>query len=268
MEKYIFSKPRSNFWRIFIAVFATIAVIVGGAIWYLFQPVDQTDKESVFVEVAKNEAGNSIIAKLKNENLIKSELAFKLYAKLTGNTAAIKSGYYKFNRSESTTEIASKLFAGSIYTMSFTIPEGLTILDIANRLEQTKIVKKADFLLKTQDMAHWKSKYKFLDDWKATTLEGYLFPDTYDIVASDDISENLIDMMLQNFSQKIVPLLAAEKDPQKILIMASIVERESVLEKEKTIISSVFYNRIKKGCSSSPALRSITPLTGTLPTGL
>lgn len=246
MTKYIFSKPRSNFLRVFITILIVVLVLGNAVFWYMVQPIDSSDKNGVFIEVAKNESGSAIIEKLKKENLIRSVIVFKLYSKITGNSNAFKPGYYKFYHSEDMFKVAGKLFTGSVYTMTVIIPEGYTILDVANKLEETKVVKKAEFMAKAKDMEHWKSKYKFLADWKATSLEGFLFPDTYDIVAGDDISYNMIDMMLQNFAKKGLPLFANTKEPMKVLTMASIVERESVLEKEKPVIASVFYNRIKR----------------------
>lgn len=246
MTKYIFSRPRVKVWRLGMIIISAIVLVFTLVIWFMLQPTDASDKNGVFIEVVKNETGTSIIDKLKTENLIRSKLAFKFYTKFTGNTHALKPGYYKFYRSEDTVKIAQKLFSGSVYTMTVTIPEGYTILDIANRLEETKLVKKADFLEKVKDMERWKTKYPFLKDWKAKSLEGFMFPDTYDIVTSEDISYNLIDLMLKNFSNKALPLFANNKEPLKTLTMASIVERESVLEKEKPIIASVFYNRVKR----------------------
>lgn len=245
---------------------AYVALILAFFAWAyaerMMAPVDYSDETGVSVTIPKG-AGTSAIADiLEAEGLIKSATAFKAYVKLTGKDGDLKFGKYEIAPSEGVRQIASKLAKGIQKGVKLTVPEGYTAKQIAARVEAAGIALYDEFMGFVE---------KPTDEMKALlpfpvsgSLEGYLFPDTYEFLEGMG-AEAAIKAMLGNFAEKAGPELSSnlkvDLTPEQVVILASIVEKEALLTEELPIVAGVFLNRLK----ISMALQSCSTVQYVLP---
>lgn len=188
---------------------------------------------------------------LSKKKVIRSKICFILLCKLLRWDKDLKAGRYEFSLPVNMFEVLSKLKKGEIKTHLVTIPEGLPKWEIANILSQKKIVEKEAFL-KVVDNPQIFAKEKISFSLPKDSLEGYLYPDTY-YFAEGEAPEKVVRKFLARFEEVVLPLYrkrSAEKDCwplDKVIILASIVEKEAQISAEKPIIAAVFYNRLRKG---------------------
>jgi len=184
---------------------------------------------------------------LKEEGLIRTPFFFSLYGRITKLDREIKAGIYSINHPITPLQLLRSLKEGSQETLRVVIPEGFTIKQIAELLEKRGVIaSKEEFLKLAQDEDFLTSL-----DIKAPSVEGFLFPDTYNFSPQQDPKE-VIKVMVNNFKSRW-PKSFSERakelgfDEYEILILASIIEKETALEREKPLVSAVFHNRLKKG---------------------
>ncbi|MEK7337285.1 MAG: endolytic transglycosylase MltG [Nitrospirota bacterium] len=182
---------------------------------------------------------------LERERLIKSRSAFVLLGKALEADRKIRPGEYELNPAMPPADILSKLTAGRVVLHAVTIPEGYTMVQIADVLAQHQVTDRAEFLRLVKD----KSLIKTLGI-SAETLEGYLYPDTYRFpkpVSAKDV----IRTMVEQLNQVVTPEWQARaKDIHltlhQVLTLASVIEKETGSGEERPQISSVFHNRLQK----------------------
>lgn len=201
-------------------------------------------QQPVNITVAKGDTVNEIGLKLKENGLISSVNLFKLFVKIKkGNIAA---GIYQFSEYDSIAMVAHRMTHQDfrVKQLSLVIPEGYNEYDIAEAMK--KVDPNFNELTFLQIVA------------QADRGEGYLFPDTYQIFPETKADE-LYKMLTANFDQKTAALkqeaLAKNLDWENVIIMASLIEGEANNEQDRTLVSSVFYNRLEKGI----ALQSDVP---------
>jgi len=209
--------------------------------------------QAVEVEIAVPQGTSSaqIAQLLWVKGLIKNETVFRLYAMYRNLDGRLQAGDYELNTGLSTTEIIERLAKGETTSYSFTIPEGYTLKQIVDKLASKNYINKDRFL----DLAaHSTFKHGFLRDVPPgpNRLEGYLFPDTYQITKKTT-EQDIINMMLDRFDQELrkyhVSELAAKRGltVHQAVTLASIVEREAQKDEERPKVAAVFLNRMKKG---------------------
>lgn len=204
------------------------------------------------IEIPEGSTTDNISEILKDNDLIKSQAIFKLYSKLEDRSSQYKAGSYELSTGMNQEEIMDQLVKGGKLKTSdsFTIPEGFELKQIADRLDENGFADKDKFLALTADVNKFKSDYDFLKDLpKESTLEGYLYPATYEVF-EDATEEEIIRKMLDAFDNiytSEIQLKGKElgMNTNEIMILASIIEREAVLEKERPTMSGVFHNRLK-----------------------
>ncbi|MCH4888789.1 endolytic transglycosylase MltG [Acidaminobacter sp. JC074] len=210
-------------------------------------PVDPEDTEIVLLTVNRGATTTSIGASLMEAGLIQSEMVFKMAAKELGADGKMQAGDYELSKSMSTDDIIAKLVAGDVVinTFTFTIPEGFEIKDITARLVAEGLVDEAKFneaLLRPYD-------YKFLEGQES--LEGFLFPDTYEMkvgASEQEIIVRMLDRFDEIFKEEYYGRLdELGMDMNQLITLASIVEREAQAKEEFPIVSGVFHNRIEDG---------------------
>jgi UPF0755 protein len=234
--------------KLIIPLFLGILVLTLAFSWignFLFnKETIKSSKEPIIVEIEKGDNIFKVAKKLKEKGLIKSELFFILKAFKTGTYNKIKAGEYAFYPSQSVEEVLTFFKEGKIYLHKITIPEGSTIWQIADILEKNKICKKEEFLSLAENPSVAES-FKL----PGPTLEGYLYPDTY-FFHKDTPPQVVIQTMIENFWkhwEKFKEIAEKQKKPlKKVIILASIVEKEAYYPEEKPIIAAVYLNRLKK----------------------
>ena len=241
-------------------LFLIILLILGVLGTYIYEtgPVG-TNANPKQISIEKGDNFYNISGKLKKNNLIKSELFYKIYLKIT-KPNGLTVGNYELNETMNTKEIVEILSDSKnqkIDTIKITFREGLNIRGIAQTIEEKTDIKKEDFINKVSDKDYIKSiqrDYWFLTDDIYNEqiyypLEGYLFPDTYEFEKKDISSEKIIKKMLDNTKEK----LKNYKDKfstnnltvHQILTLASLVEQEAVTKEDRALVAGVFYNRLK-----------------------
>jgi len=211
------------------------------------KPFSSEDNIKTFI-VNPGENVKQVAKNLKEQKLINSSSVFVRYAKKMKADKKIKSGTYVLNTNMSIHDILTILISGTREEVWITIPEGWRISQIAQYLEEQGLVKAGEF--KKRAKVKYFSSYAFLVGLGSnTSLEGYLFPDTYRIFV-DSSSDEIIEKMLNNFSNKITPEIMNQANKMgfslhEFITLASIVEKESAHSQDIRKISSVYHNRLK-----------------------
>ena len=217
-----------------------ILIIVGVTSLTVFSLTRKTEYNQT-VEIRK---GQSISKSLKDLPVSK-EFMFKLYLKFKNQGKNIKAGYYELKGEYSIISLVEVLESGKDKVYRFTIPEGYSLEQIANKLTAEGKINKEKFyeeLNNIKDFPYPVPKGNF---------EGYFYPETYNF--SEYFEEkDIIKTILGEFLKKFPPEKYPDKEEfYKKLIMASIIEKEAVKADEKPVIASAFYNRMKKGMTLS-----------------
>ncbi|HBI03246.1 MAG TPA: endolytic transglycosylase MltG, partial [Paenibacillaceae bacterium] len=241
--------------KIYLLLISVLVVLFIPMIYFLFslQGVHAKSGEQRIVAIPSNTSTQKIGEILKKESLIRNSFTFMLYAKITGKGNELKAGKYQFTYGQSAGEIMDQIAQGKVYKDSFTliIPEGFTVAQIAQRLDTNGIVKKEDFL---KEADHGVFAYDFVKAIPADKkikhpLEGYLFPDTYE-VEKGTTSHEIIDMLLKRHQEIWQPewdvkLKSLHLTRHEFMTLASIIEREVKVKKEQSIIAGIYLNRLK-----------------------
>lgn len=228
-------------------IFVIMIIII--TIWQCFKIVDTPLKinNEEIVEVAEGDSFYGILDKLSEEGKIKNKFLVKLYLKIRGIKPEVLEGTYKLNKSMTLNEFVNLLTDSNKDKVYITIPEGYTIDDIAEKLEENNICNSKEFIdsVKNYELP----KYISNNPNKRYNLEGFLFPDTYSFNKNEN-ADFIIKTMLNRFEkvwQEIVEDLnisIPEEEIEKKVNVASIIEKEAVVDSERSFISSVIYNRI------------------------
>jgi UPF0755 protein len=231
---------RKLFWLIFIA-----AVLGGG--WFTWsllsaiQPPAQT-----FVMLHPGYSTRRIARELKGAGVIRSEEAFLVWHYFH-HGRSLKAGEYLFEKAASAKDIHQRLARGDVYFHTVIVPEGFTMFDIARAVEGAGLGTAADFLKVTE------SATLVADlDPEAHSLEGYLFPDTYQcsrMQSMEEIAAGMVKQFRQSAKQLGLisdPMPDGGPNVHRIVTMASIVEKETAVAEERPLVASVYYNRLDK----------------------
>jgi len=248
---------RKRFKRIFIIIVIILITSAIGVKYYIsdqLKPVSHDIIEEKSVVIPKGSSTLTIAEILKQNNLIRNEYVFRLVSKIEGKEEKYKAGKYIFSNGMSQREIMDKLVEGGISkdTITFTIPEGFELKQIAERLESKGLVDKERFLELCSKVSNFSSEFDFLKEVPSDhSLEGYLYPDTYEVYI-DVKEEDIIRKMLNKFDNIYTDDIrnkahALNMDINQVITLASIIEREGMVDEERALISGVFHNRIKKG---------------------
>lgn len=187
----------------------------------------------------------AVAERLQQEGVVSGALELKVLTRLRGDARRVQAGEYDFRDPATPGAVLDRLIAGDVRRYRFTVPEGLNLREIAAKLEEEGLGKGGRFLELTRDPAFIASL-----GIGASTLEGYLFPETYTLVTGTS-EERLLRAMLEQFRARLTPeLTAAAKsaglDVHQLLTLASIVQKEAGNREEMPRIAAVFHNRLKR----------------------
>ena len=210
------------------------------------KPLKISNEEVVLVE--DGDSFYNILSKLKNENKIKSPLIIKLYAKLTGLNLEVVPGSHTLEKEMSVKEIAETLRdANNKNAITVTIPEGFNIEDIAVRLQEQEVCTSDEFINAVK--SYPLPSYVKDNPEKRYNLEGFLFPDTYSFELGVE-PQYIIETMIKRFEEVFKEITASdtitEADVEKVVNVASIIEKEARVDEDRPLIASVIYNRLRQ----------------------
>ncbi len=185
-----------------------------------------------FFLVKKGDSVFQIGQNLEQRGFIKNKYLFNLYVLASGKQSKLQAGEYVLSSSMSISKISQKLISGNIAKEIITIPEGWNLRDIAWYFEN-------------------KGMFQAEELYEMTELEGYLFPDTYEINRGASLEE-IIKKMTDNFNKKLTPELIEdiqkqEKTVSEIVIIASLLEKEIQTLEDKKMVAGVLLNRLQIG---------------------
>ena len=212
--------------------FLFILILFLGLIHFFFLMPPNDFKGDTIINIKEGASLRSISRNLKENNIIKSRIAFESFVIIYGGENNIRIGDYLFKNKISVFTVAYRIAKGerNLAPIKITIPEGFDINDIA----EIASMKLPNF-----------NKEKFLE--LAKDKEGYLFPDTY-FLFTKDTEEDLINLMTNNFEKKIKSLKDEisfiGKSEKEIIIMASIIEREAKGDMDRGFISGILWHRL------------------------
>jgi UPF0755 protein len=227
--------------------FFTIVVLavfgLGGWLgWALMTPV--TPEGQKFVMLRPGYSTRRIAAELEAAGVIRSRLGFILWHHIH-RKQSLKAGEYLFDKTARTVDVYNRLVRGDIYVHTVVIPEGFTMFDIAQAVQDAGLGSSQDFLAVAQ------SNTELISDLApdAKTLEGYLFPNTYEFTRTQsmkDIAAAMVRQFRQVAEQIGLTTSGQGTDVQKTVTMASIIEKETAVPEERSIVASVYYNRLAR----------------------
>ena len=242
-------------WVVAAAVLVLVIVVGTLAALWLFgsdAPASAEKGSEVLIEVRSGAGTAEIGAELADSGVVANANLFRVIARVTGADGTFKAGTYTLTVGLGYQGAIDALQAGprtSFVTVTF--PEGLTTHQIATLLESKTGIAYADFTALAHGGApQFASTYAFLDGAYDDSLEGYLYPDTYQIDV-DATAEDVVVMMLDRFAQVWdeldKPGARTERyTTNELVTIASLVEREASLDKERPLVASVIDNRLAK----------------------
>jgi UPF0755 protein len=220
-----------------------LAVLAGGGwlAWALMQPV--TPAPQTIVLLHPGYSTRRIASELQSAGVIRSADAFIVWQYLH-RKRSLKAGEYLFEKSATSLDVHQRLVHGDVYFHTVVIPEGYNMFDIAQAIQNAGLGSSQEFLkVATSDTA-------LIADLApdAKTLEGYLFPNTYEFTRMQTMEE-MAAAMVKQFRQvaREIGLISTDMTPmQTTVTLASIIEKETAAPEERSLVASVYQNRLAK----------------------
>jgi UPF0755 protein len=239
----------------YLLILILLMVLAAGGwaawMWYgMTKPYQDFAAGGVFVDVPHGVSSRYVAYLLKQNGVIRSKLAFEIYARRHPKRT-LQAGEYFFDHAMTGREVFWKIGNGQVYQQPFTVREGETMFDIAHELEAGKFMPASDFVYAAGDPS-------LIRDFApgAQTLEGFLFPATYELPRHPVASE-LTVQMVHKFKEEWKRIASSAADGQtgegdrqphlQAVTLASLVERETPKREERPLVASVFENRLQKG---------------------
>jgi len=211
----------------------------------------KSSENTILIEVKQGEGFYDILNKLDNEDKLSNKLLVKINLAIDKRSIKLREGIYEIDTNSTLDNLISSLENKSDDKglVKLTIPEGYSIEEIANTIEEKELCSKEEFLkaIKNYELPKYVSDNKK----KRYNLEGFLYPDTYFIKKGSD-ANYIIKIMLNRFEQILdqekneSKVEIKDEDVEKIITIASMIEKEAKVQKDRPLISSVIYNRLEK----------------------
>ncbi|NTV51763.1 MAG: endolytic transglycosylase MltG [Candidatus Firestonebacteria bacterium] len=226
---------------LFSLTFILAVLAVGGGLLRFYFWSAPAASTAYTVDIPPKSGTLVIGQKLQAAGVVRHAGVFRYYAFLSGQARRLKAGEYAFPSGVTLPQVVRQLVLGQIVQHPFLVPEGYTAKQIADKLEAEGLAKAADFLGVVDD-ANAASTWEV----PARTLEGFLFPDTYELTKGMSASQ-IAHEMVKRFKEKAGSVLpGAPLAPLPLVTLASIIEREVKAPAERPRVASVFYNRLAK----------------------
>ncbi len=234
----------------FLACVLLLVIIGAGGAWWgqqlLRTPYKAFDGQEVFVEIPAGTGAAAIASRLTEAGVVPHPLIFRAAVRLAGVDTRLQAGEYRFADPATPGAVADRLARGDVYTRAVTFREGLTIWEMADVFAEGGLGTTEEFLRETRDV----SRIAAIDP-EAASLEGYLFPDTYQLPRSAG-AKGIVDAMVVGFLRAFDADLRAAAtarglSAREVVTIASLVEKETASASERPIVSAVYQNRLRIG---------------------
>ncbi len=249
---------KSSNW-VFYGISVPLTILFTGIIsssWWIWASAPPSNfGAKVRLTISEGTPTQAIAQELESAGVIRSSLALRLWVQWqslrSSESVALRSGTYDFSTNQSLPEVVAQIQSAKSSEVRVTIPEGWSVAQMADLFEKQGFFTAKDFIAAAQRTSP-KRRTWLPDD--IPSLEGFLFPDTYQILPSEATPDRIIDLMLDRFEQVALPVYQENqsgKPKVKISLkdwvtLSSIVEKEAVIDSERRVIAGVFWNRIKR----------------------
>ncbi len=235
--------------KVLVALFCFIILLALMGYGYLddefHRPANPGTHEVRRIHIRSGMSFAQILELLEKSDLIRNPWLFHLQARLRGGANRIQAGVYELKAPMSAREIYRRLSEGRVARRTLTIPEGYNVREIARTIRRVKLADEAEILRLSEDPS-------FLKELKipGTSIEGYLFPDTYYFPVGVS-AKKILGFMVRTMRKKFSPALGEKAKAMgftmhQTLTLASIIEKETSLGSERPLIAAVFINRLKR----------------------
>ena len=223
------------------------AIALAGAVQYYFLSPGPALSPPRIVSIRKGESLRAVARDLAANAIIRNPLPLLIWAKLSGVATRVQPGDYAFKGGEDVAGVMRHLVNGDFMTVTVAIPEGMTLHQIAQRLEAAGLVCDRRF----EDAARRGPLVTALGLPPPWGAEGYLFPATYRF-SPRATTDTMLAAMLARFNRILTPAVEEQMfrlgiDARELVTLASIVEKEARVPGERPLIAGVFYNRLRLG---------------------
>ncbi|HEY3128879.1 MAG TPA: endolytic transglycosylase MltG [Acidobacteriota bacterium] len=258
-----------SFWFSIVAIAGLLGCFVLVGLFVLRKPYRGFAEAEKIVDIDRGDSARLIAYRMKENGIVPSATLFYTYLRLTGKAGAIKAGEYQFTEPMTMAQVAKKLIRGDVYRHKVTIPEGLIFQDIKPIFLREGFGPEEDF-----DGA-FNNVEPIVDlDRQAKNVEGYLFPETY-LLSRRATPQSILLEMVRGFrrrfdSGRIRRSREMGMTVRQAVTLASLIEKETALDNERYLVSSVYHNRLKEGmllaCDPTViyAIRLIRPWDGVI----
>ncbi len=232
----------------FLAVLCCLAVLAATPVVFQFWLFLRTPAKSAFETkqffIPPKTGALGVARLLESREVVRNAYEFYALALIKDALPHLQAGEYAFSTLSTPEQVLDAIVKGRVVIHTVTLPEGSTMWDVARILDQKELVSAADFLAAASDADFIRSL-----GIQAPSLEGYLFPETYRFKRPMD-SHTAIRAMVHQFHAHLPPEWADRArelglDLHRIITLASMVEKEAVVDSERPVIAGVFYNRLK-----------------------
>ncbi|KGJ50271.1 aminodeoxychorismate lyase [Clostridium sp. NCR] len=246
-----------NFRKVNLKIVAIIIVIIlaliAGYIYSQIGPYNKSSKKEIIVEIPNGATLTDVADILQENKLIKNKVLFKAVEKVKPNKHGVKAGTYLLRQSYSNSKILSILTDGKVHNdgTKVTIPEGLTYKEVIKSLTDKKLGSSEKYEQLINNPKEFYTDFAFLKESDIKNLEGFLYPDTY-YFDKESTEKEVLSAMLKRFEQVYNDKFKEKQKEmgltlQQVVNLASIIEKEAVVNEDRPMIASVFYNRLKIG---------------------
>ena len=224
---------RAFFTFVFLGAIA-LGVWLAWAIWFPLAPSQET-----FVLLHPGYSTRRIAKELRAAGVIRNADAFILWHYFH-RQRSLKAGEYRFDKTASARDIHERLARGDVYVHTVVIPEGFTMFDIAQAIQDAGLGSREDFLKVAT------SQTALVSDIApgAQSLDGYLFPNTYEFTRTESMND-MVAAMVKQF-RLVAQQIGLSSDVEKTVTMASIIEKETAAPEERPLVASVYNNRLAR----------------------
>lgn len=231
-----------------IAVLAVLVAAAGSAAWIEEQwhsPYRGYQGQAAVVNVRRGTTNREIARQLERAGVVRSALAFDLWSRLHRGRQ-LEAGEYRFDRPMTPPQVFDMVAQGRVWSVTLTVPEGWTMFNIADAVQREGLASRAAFLRAARNPSLIRDLAP-----DAPTLEGFLFPATYQF-PHHTTALAITKEMVRRFRQAWASVtrsdsLPANLNTEQVVTLASLVEEETPKLKEKPIIAGVFMNRLRLG---------------------
>lgn len=213
---------------------------------FVYTPASSS-RQSVVIDIPQGKSFRTITNLLYQNKLLKSQTRFLILGRLRGAAKKVQAGELEFRRNMTPVQVLDQLIYGVPVSYAFVVPEGSNIYQIGEILKQMGLIQDANMFV---DATRNRLLIEELGV-KTKSMEGYLFPDTYNIRKVKDVKD-VVRMMYRKYKEMVTGDLIQKAhrlgmSEHELITLASMIEKETGAPEERTMISSVFHNRLKKG---------------------